>query len=74
MSERVQHEREDVPRITVESLQDWERIKLSYVEAARKELEDSYVSSRLFSIALTLQTTPDLWKSSTNNKSLCYRE
>lgn len=43
MSERAQHEREDVPRISVDSLQDWGRIKLSYVEAATKELEDAYV-------------------------------
>ncbi|KAI0687821.1 hypothetical protein BC835DRAFT_1419656 [Cytidiella melzeri] len=36
-----EREREDVPRISVDTLQDWERIKTSYVEAAMKELEDS---------------------------------
>ncbi|KAI0338175.1 hypothetical protein BDW22DRAFT_1363309 [Trametopsis cervina] len=35
------HEREDVPRIAVDTLHDWERIKASYTEAAMQELEDS---------------------------------
>lgn len=37
------HERVDVPRIAVDTLHDWERIKASYAEAAMQELEDSCV-------------------------------
>ncbi len=36
-------DREDVPRISVDSLADWERIKASYAQAAMGELEESYV-------------------------------
>ncbi|KAI0799874.1 hypothetical protein BC629DRAFT_205218 [Irpex lacteus] len=34
-------DREDVPRISVDSLADWERIKASYAQAAMGELEES---------------------------------
>ena len=40
MAEQAQHEREDVPRIAIDSLQDWERIKASYTQVAVKELEE----------------------------------
>ncbi|KAI0084635.1 hypothetical protein BDY19DRAFT_898225 [Irpex rosettiformis] len=42
MTDTNQADREDVPRISVDSLADWERIKTSYAEAAMNELEQSY--------------------------------
>lgn len=45
MTDNAQGDREDVPRISVDSLADWERIKASYAEAAMNELEESYVHS-----------------------------
>ena len=45
MADNAQGDREDVPRISVDSLADWERIKASYAEAAMNELEESYVHS-----------------------------
>lgn len=38
--QQQQKEREDVPRISVDTLHDWERIKTSYTDAAMGELEE----------------------------------
>ena len=38
--QQQQKEREDVPRISVDTLHDWERIKASYTKAAMTELEE----------------------------------
>lgn len=38
--QQQQKEREDVPRISVDTLHDWERIKTSYTQAAMAELEE----------------------------------
>lgn len=38
--QQQQREREDVPRISVDTLHDWERVKASYTDAAMSELEE----------------------------------
>ena len=54
MADNAQGDREDVPRISVDSLADWERIKASYAEAAMNELEESYVHSTPASLRVDL--------------------
>ena len=44
--QQQQQEREDVPRISVDTLHDWERIKASYSDAAMAELEERLNDSK----------------------------
>lgn len=36
--------REDIPRVSVDSVQDWQRVKAHYREAAMKELQNLLTS------------------------------
>lgn len=42
----TEQEREDVPRVAVDSLHEWERIRRSYADAARQQLEARLAGSR----------------------------